>query len=205
MREQRLLSQALSEVRAVYPEGEEGKIFIEGNGIVLNQRSEKLGFFYEFIDPDSLRETNFDDAVSLFNHDSNYVLGAFRNKTLQIDITREAVKYRDIPPPTDTIRDLVLTTIDLGYVRGSSFMFTIAKNGEEWEENSDGTYTRYVKKIERVYEMGPVTMPAYSQTTTDIAKRSFDDWIKEFRKKEEVKETYFRRELAKRSLEILKI
>lgn len=205
MREQRILNQSLSEVRAVQPEGDEGKPIIEGNGIVLNQRSEKLGFFIEIIDPDSLRDTNFDDAVSLFNHNSDYVLGAFRNKTLELSITREAVRYRSQVPPTQTIRDLVLTTIDLGYVRGSSFMFSIAENGDEWEEESDGTIIRYVRKIERVYEMGPVTMPAYSQTTTDIAKRSFDDWIKEFRKNEKKKEVFFRRELAKKSLELLRV
>jgi phage head maturation protease len=64
-------------------------------------------------------------------------------------------------------------------------MFGVAKRGDEWEEKPDGLIIRYVRKIEKVYEFGPVTMPAYTQTTTDaVAKRSFDSFIEQKQKEE---------------------
>lgn len=200
-----MLAQALSEVRAIAPEEEGADTEIEGKGIVFNQRSEKLGFFYEYIEPEAIQSADTRGIISLFNHDGNYVLGNSDNRTLTLEISKEAVIYRVKAPGTQTIRDLVLSPIVRGDVRGSSFMFSIARGGDDWDEQSDGTIIRYVKKIERVYEMGPVTMPAYSQTTTDIAKRSFDDWIKEFRKQEEVKESYYKRQIARMQLDLIRI
>jgi len=188
------------------PEGGDG-YRITGKGIVFNQRSERLGWFYEYIDADAVRDADFNGAVAYFNHDANFVLGSLDNRTLSLDVSRDDVVYHIDAPTTNTIRDLVIAPIERGDVRGSSFMFTIANKGDEWEEKSDGTIIRYVKKIERVYEMGPVSMPAYRQTTTDLAKRSFDQWIETVRKSEEIQavESVYRRELARRRLQMMQL
>lgn len=205
-KEARVLEQSLAEVRAVVPNEGDG-YRITGKGIVFNQRSELLGWFYEYIDADAIRDVDFSGTVAYFNHDPNFVLGSSDNRTLSLDITRDAVTYSIDAPTTNTIRDLVIAPIDRGDVRGSSFMFTVARNGDDWEEEQDGTIIRYVKKIERVYEMGPVSMPAYRQTTTDIAKRSFDQWIETVRTSEEAQtvDSMYRRELARRRLQIIKL
>lgn len=202
-KEARVLGQVLAEVRATAPEDGSG-YYIDGKGIVFNQRSEKLGWFFEYIDADAVRDADFSGAVAYFNHDANFVLGSLDNKTLGFNITRDFVSYHIDAPTTTTIKDLVIAPIERGDVKGSSFMFTVAKNGDDWEEEADGTIVRYIKKIERVYEMGPVSMPAYRQTTSDVAKRSFDDWVKEVRSQEEISESFFRRELARRKMDILR-
>lgn len=210
-REQRFLRQPLSEVRAVTQEGEAEGVTITGKGMVFNQASEMLGgFFREYIDPDALKNAKLEGMLSFFNHDSNFILGNMDNRTLSIDITSEAVIYTTSAPGTATIRDLVIAPIVRGDVRGSSYIFDIdweeGNEGDEWVKGADGVWERYVKRVKQVYEMGPVSMPAYSQSTTSVepAKRSFDAFLKEFREQEKV-QTLHNRKLAEARLRRLKL
>jgi phage head maturation protease len=89
--EKRVLPQTLSEIRAVEVEG--GTYQIPGRGIVFNQRSQKLGFFVEIIDPRALDGADMDDIVATFNHDMNYVLGRSTNNTLSFTISGDSLDY----------------------------------------------------------------------------------------------------------------
>lgn len=180
--ERRILPQNESEVRAL--SGEDGVSHILGKGIVFNQRSQKLGWFYEIIDPRALDSADTSNIISCFNHDMNYILGSLQNRTLSIDVTEGSLDYDIVAPDTNIVKEMVLSPIIRGDVKGSSFMFDVASKGDEWEEESPGIYLRYVRKIEKVYELGPVSMPAYLQTSTDTVKRSFDDFIAEIKQKE---------------------
>lgn len=195
--EKRVLPQEQSEVRAI--QGEDGIWHIPGKGIVFNQRSRKLGWFYEIIDPRALDGANMDDAISCFNHNMSHILGSVRNKTTSYVITPDAMEYDTLPPDNPTTRDIVLAPIIRRDVTGSSFIFNVVeKGGDEWVQEPDGTVIRYVRKIDTVYEWGPVSMPAYLTTSTDIAKRSFDEYI-QVNKKQELQ---FRSDYAKRQLEL---
>ncbi|MCE7071997.1 HK97 family phage prohead protease [Dyadobacter sp. CY327] len=199
-REKRVIPQSLSEVRAVEIEG--GGYQIPGKGIVFNQRSQKLGWFVEIIDPRALDEADMSDIVATYNHDMNYVLGRSTNNTLSYTIDSEGLNYVITPPDNQTIRDIVLAPIIRRDVTGSSFMFSVANRGDDWEEQPDGLVIRYVRKIDTVFEFGPVTMPAYRQTTTDaqqVAKRSFDEFIEETKKKE----LTYRSEFTRLKLELI--
>ena len=182
--EKRFLPQNFSEVRAI--QEEEGPLRITGTGIVLMERSIKMGFFYEVLDSRSLDNVDADDAVSMFNHNAVYVLGSRRGQTMSLTLDARGMHYEVTPPDTQTIRDLVMTPIQRGDVRGSSFIFFSDKKKDVyWERGVDGEITRYVKNVQTVYEMGPVTTPIYPQTNTEIHKRSFDEFIAEVEKKEE--------------------
>ncbi|MCF2443646.1 HK97 family phage prohead protease [Dyadobacter sp. CY345] len=183
VQEKRVLPQNHSEVRAV--QSTDGIWHIPGKGIVFNQRSRKLGFFYEIIDPKALDGANMSDAISCFNHDMNHILGNVRNKTTSFTVTAEAMEYDTLPPDNQTTKDIVIAPILRGDVTGSSFMFSVAeRGGDEWVEEPNGDIIRYVRKIDVVYEWGPVSMPAYLTTSTDVAKRSFDYFINENKKQE---------------------
>ena len=194
--EKRILPQQLSEVRAL--QGEDGIWHIPGKAIVFNSRSRKLGWFYEVIDSRALEGANLEDGISCFNHNMNHILGSVRNKTTSYTITADAMEYDTLPPDNQTTRDIVIAPIQRRDVTGSSFIFKAAdRDGDEWSEEPGGIVVRYVRKIEAVYEWGPVSMPAYLESTTDIAKRSFDDFIKEHKKTED-----YRAQAAKRQLEL---
>ncbi|KQS33964.1 hypothetical protein ASG33_08005 [Dyadobacter sp. Leaf189] len=125
-----------------------------------------------------------EEMKSFFNHDPNYTLASLRNKTVSISITESSCDYDIIAPDNQTIKDVVLAPIKRGDVTGSSFMFDIAEDGDEWERGPDGIYLRTVFKIEVVYEQGPVSMPAYLQSSTSTVSRSLDEVIAMTRKTE---------------------
>jgi uncharacterized protein len=181
--EKRIIPQTNSEVRSFT--GEDGVERITGKGIVFNQRSHLLGgWFYEEIVSGAADSSKLDVLCSCFNHDLNFVLGNYENRTMSIEILSTHVQYDNIAPTTSIIQELVSTPIKRGDVRGSSFWFDVADNGDEWKELPNGYWLRRVLAIDNIYEMGPVTMAAYPQTTTDVAKRSFEQFNQELKKKQ---------------------
>lgn len=113
----------------------------------------------------ALRE---DDVRSLFNHDSNIILGRNRAGTLKLSVDEKGLKYDVTPPDTQLCRDQVLTPIDRGDVSGSSFMFVPLRT--VWVEEVRDGKTIYLRQVEEVqlWEVGPVVFPAYEGTTTGL-------------------------------------
>ena len=78
------------------------------------------------------------------------------------------------PPDTTYARDL-LVSLERGDVSQMSFGFTVDE--DKWEEDSDGRVIRTITKFKRLYDVSPVTYPAYPDT--DVAKRSLDKFKEE--------------------------
>jgi len=166
---------------------EDGVEIISGMGVVFGQRSDKLGFFYEYIDKNAFDNADISDVVGLFNHDSNYVLGRSSSGTMRFRVENDGVYYEIDAPQTQTIRDLVLAPMKRGDITGSSFAFSIAEDGDTWEwDKNNNVYIRHITKIEKLYDLSPVTTPAYSQSTSSVAKRSFDKFNEELKNLEEL-------------------
>ena len=189
-------------------ETREGGIeIISGMGVVFGQRSDKLGFFYEYIDKNAFDNADISDVVGLFNHDSNYVLGRSSSGTMRFKIEVNGVYYEIDAPQTQTIRDLVLAPMKRGDITGSSFAFSIAEDGDSWDwDKNNQVYIRHITKIEKLYDLSPVTTPAYSQSTSAVAKRSFDSFIEETKKREDLekrKNEHFLRHYAENRLRLI--
>ena len=160
------------EVRAL--QSEDGKVSISGYGAVFNQRSNDLGGFVEVIMPGAFDDVLDDDVRALFNHDPMYVLG--RNKrTMSLSVDETGLRY-DIPeaPKTQTINDLVIEPMRRGDVNQSSFAFRVAKGGDKWYEDDEGIIVREVHKVSRLFDVSPVTYPAYDSASSTV--RSLDDF-----------------------------
>ncbi len=159
----------LTEVRA--ETGEDGSITIRGVGVPYNKNSRDMGFIESFA-PGAFSDdlASNEDRVSLFNHDSNYVLGRQSVGTLRIIDDSESLRYEVDLPDSQTIRDLVAAPIARGDVAGSSFQFRTIS--DEWR-TIDGVEHRTVTKA-TIREVGPVVFPAYPDTTA--AMRSLDAW-----------------------------
>lgn len=108
-----------------------------------------------------------DDVRSLFNHDSNIVLGRNTSGTLSLSLDGKGLRYQVTPPDTQLIRDQVLTPIERGDVSGSSFMFVPTRVAWVEEKRTDGAMIE-IRQIEEVklWEVGPVTFPAYESATS---------------------------------------
>jgi HK97 family phage prohead protease len=83
------------------------------------------------------------------------------------------------PPDTQTVRDLVIVPMERGDVSQMSFAFSVRPGGQDWAKDDEGRVVRTLKKL-RLYDVSPVTYPAYPQTDVSVARRSLDSAMAEF-------------------------
>jgi HK97 family phage prohead protease len=142
---------------------------IEGVGAVMGVFTD-MGWYREKINPTAFAGCDMTNVVSLFNHDSNEILSRTTGKqddlTLSIENNQLKYKYQI----KNECAEKVAENIGLGFITGSSFMFRVKT--DSWSSGADGVDEREILEIEKLYELGPVTFPAY-QTTT-VAARSKD-------------------------------
>jgi len=176
-RELRMFELDSLEVRAG---GEDEARKIYGHGTVFNKLSEDLGGFRELFEPGAFADSiKHDDIRSLRDHTPSYILGRNKAGTLTLEEDARGVYFEVTPPDTSYARDLMVS-IERRDVTGCSIIFSVeGKKGERWFVDGaevdmldafmamwDGKkhkVERHVNKA-RLYDIGPVTFPAYPQT-----------------------------------------
>ena len=187
-RESRFLS-AQIEVRAA--EGKEPPDKVFGYAAKFNVLSENLGSdlyqFREKIEPGAFDDVLNDDVRALFNHSNDHILARSKNGegTLSLGVDEVGLWYEFEAPDTQAGRDL-MTSIKRGDVDQSSFSFTVDEAGQDWEESQEGDgpmiATRTIKRVRRLYDVSPVTFPAYPDAT--VAVRSLEQFKADMRSEE---------------------
>ncbi|SAF46502.1 HK97 family phage prohead protease [Enterobacter kobei] len=147
---------------------------IVGYGSVFDVLSEPMWGFREIIRAGAFDEVLGDDVRGLFNHDANFVLGRTAAATMTLTVDDRGLHYDIIAPETPTIRDLVIAPMQRGDITQSSFAFRVAPGGDNWYEDDDGVIIREITKVGRLYDVSPVTYPAYQ--AADSSVRSLTDW-----------------------------
>lgn len=144
---------------------------IEGYAAVFDSWSVDLGGFREIIRPDAFAPAleNKPDIRALVDHDPGRIIGRTAAKTLWVSQDDDGLAYLIDVPDTRVGRD-ILTSIERGDVTGSSFSFRLTPDGDLWSIDRDGTLVRELVRIGVVYDVGPVTFPAYPDTSA--VKRS---------------------------------
>lgn len=182
-----------AELRAVTESGVEK---IVGYGAVFNSLSENLGGFQEMIMPGAFDSVLGGDIRALFNHDFNLLLGRTAAGTLKVQQDDIGLRYEIIPPDTSYARDL-LTSIKRGDVDQSSFGFNVAQ--EEWDTQRL-IPLRKVVSVGRLFDLGPVTIPAYP--TTNAAVRDYANLLSRAAEREAGGDPAGRLDLLRRKLEM---
>lgn len=138
---------------------------------VFNRWSEDLGWFREQISPGAFDEVLEDDVRALFNHDSNYVLGRTKSGTLKLEQNQRGLKATVVPPDAQWAKDLV-ASIKRGDISQASFAFSVRE--DKWKFSTDPGVPdeRTILKIERLYDVSPVTYPAYEQTSVWVRSKA---------------------------------
>lgn len=160
---------ATVEIRA--DEGSEPVIV--GYAAVYDAESNDLGGFTEIIEPGFFDLALSDDVRALWNHNSDIVLGRTVAKTLELSSDEHGLLTEIQPPDTQAGRDAI-TSIKRGDVDQMSFAFTVAADGDEWQRSENGRPLRILKRdgCAKLYDVSPVTYPAYEQTR--VAARALD-------------------------------
>lgn len=144
---------------------------IRGHAAVFDRKSFDLGGFYEIVARGAFRKAldagRAADCRCLFNHDPNLVLASVHNNTLDLREDPQGLHYYANPADTSWARD-VRELVRRGDIYQSSFAFTVAR--DRWEETEDGEIVRTVLEVHDLYDVSPVTYPAYPQT--DVSGRN---------------------------------
>ena len=161
---------------------------IEGYGVVFNKWSSDLGWFKEKIERTAFDDVDMSAVIATFNHNFDYVMARSDSNTLKLSVDDYGVKYEFQAPNTTAGNDL-LENVRIGNVKGSSFMFTIDRGGATWNwtEGDEGLDERTITKIGRFIEVGPVTNPAYPDTTAS-AKRDYESAKAEYQKEKQTEQ-----------------
>lgn len=154
----------------------EGKeiVSLRGTAAVFNELSDPImGFFRERIMPGAFDGVMENDVRALFNHDYNLVLGRSASKTLRYGVDESGLWYEVDLPDTEYARDLA-HSIERGDIDQSSFSFSIERGGDKWLQDPDdrSMEIREVNRIERLFDVSPVTIAAYPQTSVQVSARS---------------------------------
>tara|TARA_R110002050_G_scaffold2385_2_gene13907 strand:+ start:526 stop:1143 length:618 start_codon:yes stop_codon:yes gene_type:complete len=171
---------------------EEGETMnVVGHASVYNTMSEDLGGFREIIAPGAFDDVLENDVRALINHDGNLILARTTSGTLKLSTDEKGLKYEFDMPETSYGKDLAIS-MKRGDVTQSSFAFTV--ENDNWE-TKDGMDVRTITKVKRLFDVSPVTYPAYPDADDlVIAQRGLSVY------KEKQERLMEEKDLVKRSL-----
>lgn len=138
---------------------------IEGYAAVFGQESEDLGGFRETVRSGAFSRAirSKQDVRALWNHDPGVLLGRTSSGTLQLSEDDRGLKFRVELPDTQAARDLK-TLIARGDISQCSFGFCAV--GQEW--NNDASPAQRTLTDVDLFDVSPVTFPAYPQTSIGL-------------------------------------
>lgn len=145
--------------------------YIAGLAAVYSQQYD-TGWYIESIAPGAFTRalTEQQDVRCLFNHDPNNLLARTKNGTLRLADSTAGLKFEaDTDPSTSVGRD-VPAMIGRGDIDGCSFSFNVRSATWRDEYDANGNYVQSYRTIDDVdlFDVGPVTFPAYTATSVDV-------------------------------------
>ena len=178
-REYRLIQLPDMQLRAL----EDEEFIVEGYATTWNDPYTLFEYdgikYMEQIDRNALNSANMDDVIFLYNHEG-MVFARQSNGTLQLSINDRGLYIRADLSSTEASRQMY-ESIKAGLVTQMSWAFTV-----EEESYNEKTHIRSILKVNKVYDVSAVSIPA--NPNTDISARSYwDGVIKEERRRERVR------------------
>jgi uncharacterized protein len=117
------------------------------------------------------------DVRGLFNHDPDHLLGRTASNTLRLSVDERGLRYEIDLPDTQAGRD-VAVSLSRGDLTGSSFSFI--PRAVSWADDN-GREIRTIDDVD-LFDVGPVTFPAYQATSAGMRAAGETEEIEESRK-----------------------
>jgi HK97 family phage prohead protease len=183
-------------------EGQQTKVV--GYAAKFNQWSSDLGGFIERIAPTAFDKADMSDVRGLIDHDPSRILGRTTSGTLKVSVDEIGLRYEIDMPDTSYARDLI-ESMKRGDINQSSFAFRVNyenPEAEEWRFNDQtGVYERTINEFSGIFDVSPVTYPAYPSTESVVSHRNLD----KLKQNELEKEVQKRRILLELDLMLLQV
>lgn len=154
---------------------EEKKMIISGYALKFDNETligNEIYGYREVIKKGALDKTDMKKVPLKYNHDGGYLaLASTKNDSLKLKVDDTGLKFDAELINTQANRD-VYKMIESGLLSECSFAFTVdLRKGSVWN-NSEKTPLREILKIDRLYDVALVDIPAYDNTT--VYARSFE-------------------------------
>lgn len=180
-----------------------GEKTVEGYATVFDKPYELWSYdgytVLEQIDSRAFDDTDLSDVIMQYNHEGR-VFARVGNETLEVKPDGEGLFIRANLGGTELGRQ-VWEEIEGGYTTKMSFGFRVGEDKREITENhEDNTVTvlRTITKIEKLYDVSAVSLPA--NDATSISARSFGEGVIA-----EIKQELLAREARERQKKRIKI
>lgn len=132
---------------------------------------------YEVIDAGAFDGADMADVVLRYNHMENFtILARTSNDTLHLAIDDKGLKVTAALAATTQGKD-IYELICRKDIAKMSYGFIVDQ--EYCEKVSEMKYVRHISKIARVVDVSVVDIPAYDDTSIDIARRSMAAFMEE--------------------------
>lgn len=140
---------------------------VAGTGAVVGITTD-LGYIEEEIAMGAFAEADLSDVLICFNHNLDTILGrtAAGTGSVGIDADGHLVYAANKLDSSNPAIAAPIRYIQRGEVNKSSFMFEIAESVWNDSEKYGSFGKRTITKVGKVYECGPVTLPAYNETSS---------------------------------------
>lgn len=158
----------LSEMRALE---DEEKMIVEGYAVVFDNVTD-LGWIKEVIDRNAFNGCDMSDVCMKYNHsDELLIMARTRNNSLQLNIDDHGLKVRAELIDTTQNKDLY-KMIQAKLLTKMSFAFVVAEEEMDYE-----TDTRRILRIDKLFDVSVVDVPAYE--STEVYARSKEQFEEE--------------------------
>ena len=140
--------------------------YVEGVAAVVDQTTD-IGWFEERIAPGAFDEAlKTSDIRALGNHDPNIVLGRTASGTAEVWVNESGqLAYRFTPDQGNPTHVSWVRSIQRGDISQSSFAFTVGTAQWSQSDKYGDMGLRTIVKIKELYDVSPVTYPAYASTS----------------------------------------
>ena len=127
----------------------------------------------ESIAPGAFTESIHGDVRALYNHNHDIVLGRTSAGTLALEDRAEGLWGTIKINPKDSAAMDAYERIKRGDITGCSFGFEIEK--ESTEVRDDGSVHWTIEKVNPLWEVSPVSWPAYEATSIHARERDLEE------------------------------
>lgn len=126
--------------------------------------------YSEKIEPTAFDEADLSDVIFLYNHEG-MVYARQKNGTLKLSIDKHGLKVDADLSSTKQSQEM-FEQIRSGLIDQMSFAFTVSEDSYDRT-----THTRIIRKINKVYDVSAVSIPANAGTDIGVSTRSFFDGV----------------------------
>ena len=189
----------MMELRALPSEEEEKKYIVEGYAstfepyVLLSMD----GIDYkEQIEPTAFDDADLSDVVFRVDHEGR-VYARTSAGTVEVWHDEHGLGQRTDLSRTAAARE-IFADIEAGNYPKMSFAFRVAEDGDTYDKK---THTRIIKRIEKVFDVSPVSFPANPGTELSVSTRDYFDGVIEMERAERLAAE--QRERQKQKIRIL--